>query len=53
MELLTPVNAVQAKRSKNSTGPSQVRNALMRGQRIIKQNKRRVKRFRHIASVNF
>lgn len=44
--LLTPVNAVQAKRSKNSTGPVQVRKALARAQRIIRNNKMRIKQLR-------
>jgi argininosuccinate lyase len=44
--LLTPVNAVQAKRSKNSTGPAQVRKALARAQRVMRNNKRRITKLR-------
>ncbi|MBN2621392.1 argininosuccinate lyase [candidate division WOR-3 bacterium] len=44
--LLIPVNAVQAKCSKNSTGPAQVRKALARAQRIIRNSQRRIKQLR-------
>jgi len=45
--LLTPGHAVQAKCSKNSTGPRQVKLALLRARRKMKHNKQQITKFKN------